>query len=211
MNEKYYPKEIEIVSSYINQFNYSNKYISVKELQSLLKKDVPLSVEELEKVLINSSKILKITDFVKNLKVSSKIELEKKHLYLFYYSLMSFFEIGIGENKLKILENFLREIIKNKKIEQDNFNLFERSFYIFLKDDSVKNKGFERYLYEKFKMYFKDNEKEIYRFCKEYYILINSFSLKTLLFRYLKENENNEKIINLKTLEVIKKVVKRQK
>ena len=58
-------------------------------------------------------------------------------------------------------------------------------------------------------MYFKDNEKEIYRFCKEHYILINSFSLKTLLFRYLKENENNEKIINLKTLEVIKKVVKR--
>ena len=208
MNEKYYPKEIEIVSSHINQFNYSNKYISVKELESLLKKDVPLSIEELEKVLINSSKILKITDFVKNLKVSSKIELEKKHLYLFYYSLMSFFETGIGENKLKILENFLREIIKNKKIEQNDFNLFERSFYTFLKDDSLKNKGFERYLYEKFKMYFKDNEKEIYRFCKEYYILINSFSLKTLLFRYLKENENNEKIINLKTLEVIKKVVK---
>lgn len=209
MNEKYYPKEIEIVSSYINQFNYSNKYISVKELESLLKKDVPLSVEELEKVLINSSKILKITDFVKNLKVSSKIELEKKHLYLFYYSLMSFFETGIGENKLKILENFLREIIKNKKIEQNDFNLFERSFYTFLKDDSLKNKGFERFLYEKFKMYFKDNEKEIYRFCNEHYILINSFSLKTLLFRYLKENENNEKIINLKTLEVIKKVVKR--
>ena len=209
MNEKYYPKEIEIVSSYINQFNYSNKYISVKELESLLKKDVPLSVEELEKVLINSSKILKITDFVKNLKVSSKIELEKKHLYLFYYSLMSFFETGIGENKLKILENFLREIIKNKKIEQNDFNLFERSFYTFLKDDSLKNKGFERFLYEKFKMYVKDNEKEIYRFCKEHYILINSFSLKTLLFRYLKENENNEKIINLKTLEVIKKVVKR--
>ena len=209
MNEKYYPKEIEIVLSYINQFNYSNKYISVKELESLLKKDVPLSVEELEKVLINSSKILKITDFIKNLKVSSKIELEKKHLYLFYYSLMSFFEIGIGENKLKILENFLREIIKNKKVEQNDFNLFERSFYTFLKDDSLKNKGFERYLYEKFKMYFKDNEKEIYRFCNEHYILINSFSLKTLLFRYLKENENNEKIINLKTLEVIKKVVKR--
>ena len=61
---------------------------------------------------------------------------------------------------------------------------------------------------EQAKMYFKDNEKEIYRFCKEHYILINSFSLKTLLFRYLKENENNEKIINLKTLEVIKKVVK---
>ena len=208
MNEKYYPKEIEIVLSYINQFNYSNKYISVKELESLLKKDVPLSVEELEKVLINSSKILKMTDFVKNLKVSSKIELEKKHLYLFYYSLMSFFETGIGENKLKILENFLREIIKNKKVEQNNFNLFERSFYTFLKDDSLKNKGFERYLYEKFKMYFKDNEKEIYRFCNEHYILINSFSLKTLLFRYLKENQNNEKIINLKTLEVIKKVVK---
>ena len=124
MNEKYYPKEIEIVSSHINQFNYSNKYISVKELESLLKKDVPLSIEELEKVLINSSKILKITDFVKNLKVSSKIELEKKHLYLFYYSLMSFFETGIGENKLKILENFLREIIKNKKIEQNDFKLF---------------------------------------------------------------------------------------
>ena len=208
MNEKYYPKEIEIVSSHINQFNYSDKYISVKELESLLKKDIPLSIEELEKVLINSSKILKMTDFVKNLKVSSKIELEKKHLYLFYYSLMSFFETGIGENKLKILENFLREIIKNKKVEQNNFNLFERSFYTFLKDDSLKNKGFEKYLYEKFKMYFKDNEKEIYRFCKEYYILINSFSLKTLLFRYLKENQNNEKIINLKTLEVIKKVVK---
>ena len=127
----------------------------------------------------------------------------------FYYSLMSFFETGIGENKLKILENFLREIIKNKKIEQNDFNLFERSFYTFLKDDSLKNKGFERFLYEKFKMYFKDNEKEINKFCRENYILINSFSLKTLLFRYLKENENNEKIINLKTLEVIKKVVKR--
>ena len=88
MNEQYYPKEIEIVSSYINQFNYSDKYVSKKELESLLKKDIPLSVEELEKVLINSSKILKMTDFVKNLKVSSKIELEKKHLYLFYYSLM---------------------------------------------------------------------------------------------------------------------------
>ena len=115
MNEKYYPKEIEIVSSYINQFNYSDKYIGGKELESLLKKDIPLSVEELEKVLINSSKILKRADFFKNLKISSKIELEKKHLYLFYYSLMNFFETGIEENKLKILENFLREIIKNKK------------------------------------------------------------------------------------------------
>ena len=52
MNEKYYPKEIEIVSSHINQFNYSNKYISVKELESLLKKDVPLSVEELSLIHI---------------------------------------------------------------------------------------------------------------------------------------------------------------
>jgi len=147
MNEKYYPKEIEIVSSYINQFNYSDKYIGRKELESLLKKDIPLSVEELEKVLINSSKILKRADFFKNLKISSKIELEKKHLYLFYYSLMNFFETGIEENKLKILENFLREIIKNKKIGQNDFNLFERSFYTFLKDDSLKNKGFERYLY----------------------------------------------------------------
>ena len=48
MNEQYYPKEIEIVSSYINQFNYSDKYVSKKELESLLKKDIPLSVEELE-------------------------------------------------------------------------------------------------------------------------------------------------------------------
>ena len=208
MNEKYYPKEIEIVSSYINQFNYSDKYIGGKELESLLKKDIPLSVEELEKVLINSSKILKRADFFKNLKISSKIELEKKHLYLFYYSLMNFFETGIEENKLKILENFLREIIKNKKIGQNDFNLFERSFYTFLKDDSLKNKGFERYLYEKLKMYFKDDEKEIYRFCREHYILINSFSLKTLLFRYLKENANNEKMINLSTLKIIKKVLK---
>lgn len=208
MNEKYYPKEIEIVSSYINQFNYSDKYIGRKELESLLKKDIPLSVEELEKVLINSSKILKRADFFKNLKISSKIELEKKHLYLFYYSLMNFFETGIEENKLKILENFLREIIKNKKIGQNDFNLFERSFYTFLKDDSLKNKGFERYLYEKLKMYFKDDEKEIYRFCREHYILINSFSLKTLLFRYLKENANNEKMINLSTLKIIKKVLK---
>ncbi|ALQ39650.1 hypothetical protein RN87_03650 [Fusobacterium hwasookii ChDC F174] len=208
MNEQYYPKEIEIVSSYINQFNYSDKYVSKKELESLLKKDIPLSVEELEKVLINSRKILKMTDFFKNLKVSAKIELEKKHLYLFYYSLMSFFESGIEENKLKILENFLREVMKNRRLEQNDFNLFERNFYTFLKDDSLKNKGFERYLYEKLKMYFKDNEKEIYRFCKEQYILINSFSLKTLLFRYLKENQNNEKIINLKSLEIIKKVIK---
>lgn len=208
MNEKYYPKEIEIVSSHINQFNYSDKYISVKELELLLKKNDPLSVEELEKVLINSSKTLKMTDFIKNLKVSSKIELEKKHLYLFYYSLMSFFETGIGENKLKILENFFREIIKNKKIEQNELNLFERNFYNFLKDDSLKNKGFERYLYEKLKIYFKNDEEEIYKFCKEYYILYSSFTLKILLYRYLRENANNEKIINFKTLEIIKNIVK---
>ena len=208
MNEKYYPKEIEVISSYINQFNYSNKYISTKDLELLVKKDVPLSIEELEKVLINSGKILKMTDFFKNLKVSAKIELEKKHLYLFYYSLMSFFEFGIEENKLKILENFFREVVKNKRLEENNFNLFERNFYSFLKDDSLKNKGFERYLYEKLKMYFKNDEKEIYKFCREYYILINSFSLKTLLFRYIKENENNEKIINLKSLEIIKKIIK---
>lgn len=209
MNEKYYPKEIEIVLSHINQFNYSDKYISIKDLKLLLEKDIPLSIEELEKVLINSSKIFKMTDFVKNLKISAKIELEKKHLYLFYYSLMSFFESGIEENKLKILENFFREIMKNRRLEQNDFNLFERNFYTFLKDDSLKNKGFERYLYEKFKMHFKNDEKEIYKFCREYYILINSFLLKTLLYRYLKENENNEKIINLKSLEIIKKVVKR--
>ena len=59
MIEKYYPKEIELVSSYINQFNYSDKYISRKDLESLLKKDKHLSIEELEKVLINSSKILR--------------------------------------------------------------------------------------------------------------------------------------------------------
>lgn len=208
MNEKYYPKEIEIVLSHINQFNYSDKYISIKDLKLLLEKDIPLSIEELEKVLINSSKIFKMTDFVKNLKISAKIELEKKHLYLFYYSLMSFFESGIEENKLKILENFFREIMKNRRLEQNDFNLFERNFYTFLKDDSLKNKGFERYLYEKFKMHFKNDEKEIYKFCREYYILINSFLLKTLLYRYLKENENNEKIINLKSLEIIKKVIK---
>ena len=91
MNEKYYPKEIEIVLSHINQFNYSDKYISIKDLKLLLEKDIPLSIEELEKVLINSSKIFKMTDFVKNLKISAKIELEKKHLYLFYYSLNKFY------------------------------------------------------------------------------------------------------------------------
>ena len=61
MIEKYYPKEIELVSNYINQFNCSDKYISRKDLESLLKKDKLLSIEELEKVLINSSKILKKT------------------------------------------------------------------------------------------------------------------------------------------------------
>lgn len=208
MIEKYYPKEIELVSNYINQFNCSDKYISRKDLESLLKKDKLLSIEELEKVLINSSKILKKVDFIKNLKVSDKIELEKKHLYLFYYFLMSFFESGIEENKLKILENFFREIIKNKKIEQNELNLFERNFYNFLKDDSLKNRGFERYLYEKLKIYFKNDKEEIYRFCKEYYILCSSFTLKILLYRYLRENTNNEKIINFKTLEIIKNIVK---
>ena len=48
MNEQYYPKEIEIVSSYINQFNYSDKYVSKKELESLLKKDIPLSTTRSE-------------------------------------------------------------------------------------------------------------------------------------------------------------------
>ena len=127
-------------------------------------------------------------------------------MYLFYYFLVSFFEKDIAEQKLKNLENFLRQIIKIKNLNYDlELNQFERNFYNFLKDDSFKNKGIELFLYDKLNSYFKEDENEIFRFCKEYYLLVDSFSLKKLLFRYLKENQQR---IGIKSLEAIKSILK---
>ena len=206
MNEKYYPKELEVVKKHISQFTYFDKYTSEKDLKELLEKNELLNIEKLEKILINTTKISDNTDFIKKLKIDGTIVLEKKHLYLFYYFLVSFFEKDIAEQKLKNLENFLRQIIKIKNLNYDlELNQFERNFYNFLKDDSFKNKGIELFLYDKLNSYFKEDENEIFRFCKEYYLLVDSFSLKKLLFRYLKENQQR---ISIKSLESIKSILK---
>ena len=206
MNEKYYPKEFEVVKKHISQFTYFDKYTSEKDLKELLEKNELLNIEKLEKILINTTKISDNTDFIKKLKIDGTVVLEKKHLYLFYYFLVSFFEKDIAEQKLKNLENFLRQIIKIKNLNYDlELNQFERNFYNFLKDDSFKNKGIELFLYDKLNSYFKEDENEIFRFCKEYYLLVDSFSLKKLLFRYLKENQQR---ISIKSLESIKSILK---
>lgn len=206
MKEKYYPKELEIIKEYMSQFNYYDRYISKKDFKTLLEKNELLNIDNLEKVLINSSKILDNTDFIKKLKIENSVNLEKRHLYLFYYFLISFFEKNISENKLKNLENFLRQILKIKKINYEiNFNQFERNLYNFLRDDNYKNKGLEIFLYEKLNSYFKEDKDEILRFCKDYYILIDSFSLRKLLFRYLKENQQK---ISIKSFEAIKSILK---
>ena len=206
MNEKYYPKELEVVKEHISQFTYFDKYTSEKDLKELLEKNELLNIEKLEKILINSTKISDNTDFIKKLKIDGTVVLEKKHLYLFYYFLISFFEKDIAEQKLKNLENFLRQIIKIKNLNYDlELNQFERNFYNFLKDDLLKNKGIEVFLYDKLNSYFKEDENEIFRFCKEYYLLVDSFSLKKLLFRYLKENQQR---ISIKSLESIKSILK---
>lgn len=206
MNEKYYPKKLEVVKEHISQFIYFDKYTSEKNLKELLEKNKLLNIEKLEKIFINTAKISDNTDFIKKLKIDGTIVLEKKHLYLFYYFLVSFFEKDIAEQKLKNLENFLRQIIKIKNLNYDlELNQFERNFYNFLKDDSFKNKGIELFLYDKLNSYFKEDENEIFRFCKEYYLLVDSFSLKKLLFRYLKENQQR---ISIKSLESIKSILK---
>jgi hypothetical protein len=206
MKEKYYPKELEIIKEYMSQFNYYDRYISKKDFKTLLEKNELLNIDNLEKVLINSSKILDNTDFIKKLKIENSVNLEKRHLYLFYYFLISFFEKNISENKLKNLENFLRQILKIKKINYEiNFNQFERNLYNFLRDDNYKNKGLEIFLYEKLNSYFKEDKDEILRFCKDYYILVDSFSLRKLLFRYLKENQQK---ISIKSFEAIKSILK---
>lgn len=206
MKEKYYPKELEIIKEYMSQFNYYDRYISKKDFKTLLEKNELLNIDNLEKVLINSSKILDNTDFIKKLKIENSVNLEKRHIYLFYYSLISFFEKNISENKLKNLENFLRQILKIKKINYEiNFNQFERNLYNFLRDDNYKNKGLEIFLYEKLNSYFKEDKDEILRFCKDYYILVDSFSLRKLLFRYLKENQQK---ISIKSFEAIKSILK---
>ena len=206
MKEKYYPKELEIIKEYMSQFNYYDRYISKKDFKTLLEKNELLNIDNLEKVLINSSKILDNTDFIKKLKIENSVNLEKRHLYLFYYFLISFFEKNISENKLKNLENFLRQILKIKKINYEiNFNQFERNLYNFLRDDNYKNKGLEIFLYEKLNSYFKEDKDEILRFCKDYYILVDSFSLRKLLFRYLKENQQK---ISIKSFEDIKSILK---
>ena len=61
------------------------------------------------------------------------------------------------------------------------------------------------FLYDKLNSYFKEDENEIFRFCKEYYLLVDSLSLKKLLFRYLKENQQR---ISIKSLESIKSILK---
>ena len=206
MKEKYYPKKLEVVKEHISQFIYFDKYTSEKNLKELLEKNKLLNIEKLEKIFINTAKISDNTDFIKKLKIDGTIVLEKKHLYLFYYFLVSFFEKDIAEQKLKNLENFLRQIIKIKNLNYDlELNQFERNFYNFLKDDSFKNKGIELFLYDKLNSYFKEDENEIFRFCKEYYLLVDSFSLKKLLFRYLKENQQR---IGIKSLEAIKSILK---
>ena len=206
MKEKYYPKELEIIKEYMSQFNYYDRYISKKDFKTLLEKNELLNIDNLEKVLINSSKILDNTDIIKKLKIENSVNLEKRHLYLFYYFLISFFEKNISENKLKNLENFLRQILKIKKINYEiNFNQFERNLYNFLRDDNYKNKGLEIFLYEKLNSYFKEDKDEILRFCKDYYILVDSFSLRKLLFRYLKENQQK---ISIKSFEAIKSILK---
>lgn len=206
MKEKYYPKELEVVKEHISQFIYFDKYTSEKDLKELLEKNKLLNIEKLEKILINTAKISDNTDFIKKLKIDGTIVLEKKHLYLFYYFLVNFFEKDIAEQKLKNLENFLRQIIKIKNLNYDlELNQFERNFYNFLKDDNFKNKGIELFLYDKLNSYFKEDENEIFRFCKDYYILVDSFSLKKLLFRYLKENQQR---ISIKSLESIKSILK---
>ena len=206
MNEKYYPKELEVVKEHISQFTYFDKYTSEKDLKELLEKNELLNIEKLEKILINSTKISDNTDFIKKLKIDGTVVLEKKHLYLFYYFLISFFEKDIAEQKLKNLENFLRQILKIKRLSHEvELNQFEKNFYNFLRDDNLKNKGIEVFLYDKLNSYFKEDENEIFRFCKEYYLLVDSFSLKKLLFRYLKENQQR---ISIKSLESIKSILK---
>ena len=206
MNEKYYPKELEVVKEHISQFTYFDKYTSEKDLKELLEKNELLNIEKLEKILINSTKISDNTDFIKKLKIDGTVVLEKKHLYLFYYFLISFFEKDISEQKLKNLENFLRQILKIKRLSHEvELNQFEKNFYNFLRDDNLKNKGIEVFLYDKLNSYFKEDENEIFRFCKEYYLLVDSFSLKKLLFRYLKENQQR---IGIKSLEAIKSILK---
>lgn len=206
MNEKYYPKKLEIIKEHIFKFNYYEKYTSKNDLKLLLEKNELLNNDNLEKILINSIKILDNTDFIKKLKIENTIVIRKKHLYLFYYFLISFFEKDIGENKLKNLENFFRQILKIKKLSPEvELNQFEANFYNFLRDDNLKNKGLEIFLYDKLNSYFKEDEDEIYRFCKDYYILVDSFSLKKLLFRYLKENQQK---ISIKSFEAIKNILK---
>lgn len=206
MNEKYYPKKLEIIKEHIFKFNYYEKYTSKNDLKLLLEKNELLNNDNLEKILINSIKILDNTDFIKKLKIENTIVIKKKHLYLFYYFLISFFEKDIGENKLKNLENFFRQILKIKKLSPEvELNQFEANFYNFLRDDNLKNKGLEIFLYDKLNSYFKEDEDEIYRFCKDYYILVDSFSLKKLLFRYLKENQQK---ISIKSFEAIKNILK---
>ena len=206
MNEKYYPKEFEVVKKHISQFTYFDKYTSEKDLKELLEKNELLNIEKLEKILINTTKISDNTDFIKKLKIDGTVVLEKKHLYLFYYFLVSFFEKDIAEQKLKNLENFLRQILKIKRLSYEvELNQFEKNFYNFLRDDNFKNKGIEVFLYDKLNSYFKEDENEIFRFCKEYYLLVDSLSLKKLLFRYLKENQQR---ISIKSLESIKSILK---
>ena len=105
MKEKYYPKELEIVKEHISQFIYFDKYTSEKDLKELLEKNELLNIEKLEKILINTAKISDNTDFIKKLKIDGTMVLEKKHLHLFYYFLVNFFEKDI-ETEIKKFRKF---------------------------------------------------------------------------------------------------------
>ena len=76
-----------------------------KDLKELLEKNELLNIEKLEKILINTAKISDNTDFIKKLKIDGTMVLEKKHLHLFYYFLVNFFEKDI-ETEIKKFRKF---------------------------------------------------------------------------------------------------------
>lgn len=201
MSLNYNTYRLDLIEKYINKFNYSDYYISKIELRNLINKNEPLIEDEFIKVLITSSKRVDEFDNLNNIKISNIVVLDKKYLYLFYYILCEFWEEKIPEYKLRAFEIFLRRIFKSIDLKVVDLNPFERNFYFYLKTDSYQNKGIEKFLYEKFNDYFKNEKEDIYKFCEHYYIFLESFILKRLLYRYLKENKNR---LNSEKIEIIK-------
>jgi len=110
---------------------------------------------------------------------------------------------------LPLIFSIIMNIVMSLMVDLDSEEILSekasKNFYNFLRDDNLKNKGIEVFLYDKLNSYFKEDENEIFRFCKEYYLLVDSFSLKKLLFRYLKENQQR---ISIKSFEAIKSILK---